>query len=73
MLNEQTMEKLIAMKLNGMVDAFKEQLEQAIESLGEQLNNLVSGETEVTINDEKISLPAKTNDKSHPTDTKQLR
>ncbi len=28
MLNEQTMEKLSAMKLNGMVDAFKEQLEQ---------------------------------------------
>jgi len=28
MLNEQTMEKLIAMKLNGMADAFKEQLEQ---------------------------------------------
>lgn len=28
MLNEQTMEKLSAMKLNGMADAFKEQLEQ---------------------------------------------
>jgi len=28
MLNEQTMEKLTALKLNGMADAFKEQLEQ---------------------------------------------
>ena len=28
MLNEQTIEKLYAMKLNGMVDAFKEQLQQ---------------------------------------------
>ena len=29
MLNEQTMEKLRAMKLNGIADAFKEQLETA--------------------------------------------